>query len=189
MKKTAIIPYLFLFILLAGNSIAFNIGLFPMRQGYRGWHVETTIQIYNNMSEPLTFKIYATNPVNHTRYNSRGIYDTITDGKDMKEYRDFPDLSWIKLPDKVTVEAKNGSNYTVKEVPVIVDIPQKYEYSGKHYEALICAETVGNQTIHISLASRLLITTPTMPNPKMPFIPIWLVISIIIAFTIVKRIK
>ena len=188
MTKIAVIPLcLLLFLSLAYSSNAFDIGLFPVRQGYEGWHIETTIEIYNNMSEPITMKIYAINPINHTRYNDSGIYDTITDGKDMKEFEDLPNLTWVKLPNTITVEGKNGNNYTKKIIPVIVDIPKKYKYSGKHYEVLICAETAENQTIHISLASRLLINTPSMPKPKTSFIPLWLVISIIIVLTIIKK--
>jgi len=184
-----LISIAFALILMASISSAYQFTLFPMRQGYEGWHIETNVTVYNNMSDDVTFKVYATNPVKHTRYNDTGIYNTVTNGSDLKEYEDFPHLSWIHVPSTVVVEAKNGSNATVKNIPVIVDIPKKYKYSGKHYEALICVEAMTNTTIHISIASRLLITTPTMPSPKMPFIPLWLVISIIIAFTIVKRIR
>ena len=182
-----LISIAFALILMTSISNAYQFTLFPMRQGYEGWHIETNITVYNNMSDDVTFKVYATNPVKHTRYNDTGIYDTITNGSDLKEYEDFPHLSWIHLPSTITVEGKNGSNATVKNIPVIVDIPKKYKYSGKHYEALICVEAMTNTTIHVSIASRLLITTPSMPKSNISFIPIWLVISIIIALIIVKR--
>ena len=184
MRRILTLLILFAFI---GSSSAYNFTIFPVKQGYEGWHIETNVTVYNNMSDDVTFKVYVTNPVKHTRYNDTGIYNTVTNGSDLKEYEDFPHLSWIHVPSTVVVEAKNGSNATVKNIPVIVDIPKKYKYSGKHYEALICVEAMTNTTIHISIASRLLITTPSMPKSNISFIPIWLVISIIIALIIVKR--
>ena len=172
-------------ILIAGsiNSNAWTFTLFPMKQGYMGWDVNTSITVYNNLSHPITFKIYATNPAKHTRYNNSGIYDTLTNGKDMKEYKNFPDLSWIHFPVKITVPAK--SNVTV---PIDVSIPHLHKYSNKHYEALISIEPVENSTIKISLASRLLITTPAGGKiEKTPDISIWLLIIILAVLTIGKR--
>jgi len=171
--KTKILIPLFL-IILAGVSSAYQIALFPMRQGYEGWDITGFVTLENNMSRNVTFKLHAVNPVNHTKYNESGIYDTITDGNDLKEFKNFPDLSWIKLPDEVTVGA-----FSNKTIYFNVSIPKNERYAGKHYEALISCELVSNSTIKTSLASRLLVTTPEMEVT--PDVSVWVVVVVIVA--------
>ena len=196
MNSIKIFTHLFILILLfyTISSNAWDISLTPMKQGYKGWLISANITLYNNMSEPAKFKIYAVNPNAHTRYNDSGIYDTITNGSDLKEYEDFPNLSWIITPKEVIVPAKNGTDISKLTVPIIVNIPPYCKYRDKRYEALICAEMINkDRNIQISLASRLLITTPHSCSGKLNNKTVnagnilMISVAFIIAIIIIKR--
>jgi|Deesub1362A_J573_1020465.scaffolds.fasta_scaffold01023_8 hypothetical protein len=167
--------------LLAMNASAYDVAIFPAKQGYTGWNLTCYIEIYNNLTEDVTFEVKVTNPVKHTKYNESGIFDTTTTGEDLKEYEDFPDFSWIQVPEKITVKAK--SSY---KLPVKVDIPETKKYAGKRYEALITITPENNDTIKIALASRLLINTPAIQ--RMPsFSPSLLLLSLPISLYLKKE--
>jgi len=168
--KLAFASAALIFLMLLSSVNAFDVAIFPAKQGISGWKAECFIEIYNNSTKDIVCKIRIENPSSHTRYNESGIFDTATNGRDMKEFEDLPDFSWIKVPKKIIIPAKNGSNYTVSRLPIKIDIPQRSKYAGKKYEVLIVIAPETNNTIKTTLASRLLIETPEMKRmPSLPF--------------------
>lgn len=177
-----------LLILFIPMSIAYDIAVEPSRVAFNSWHFNTQIYIYNNLPYDVNATIEVLYPTTFTKYNDTGIYTSLTEGEDLKEFEKLPDLSWVIVENKnITLPKKWGNLASVTVINITVNIPKKKEYAGKHYEFIVAVNPDIGELIKPSLASRILIITPEIHKTSFPSF-IW-VIFVFIAVLFIKFVK